>query len=688
VISVILYGRNDAHGYNLHRRAALSLNSLAEVLTGAGDEIVFVDYNTPDELPTFIEAIDDTLTRRCLELLRVFRVPAALHRERFEGMTHLPALEPVARNAAVRRGNPANRWLLSTNTDMLFLPHDQASLSEICARLPDGFYGLPRFELPEWLWEQLPRSDPQRAMRDVRRLGPRLCLDEPTLNHEWVRFDAPGDFQLCLREDFLAIDGCDEAMLLGWHVDSNLSRRMFLLRGSIQSLENHVSGYHCNHSRTPTVYHDATTVQNDLERFFVSVERAELPAQRESWGLADAVLEEVPVGAKRAAAFRDAVVGAIPGQEARVSSDLLGSGAAVTYDSGHVFSFVVDSIAVSGHVPTVGYLGTNEVLESMLVRFFSHAGSGGSTILTASDETGVDHLADAADLFVVDLGLDANRVDDTSAADAGDHRARFPRTLLDVLAAFERLVHRERRRLEQGAHPRRFVLVNSATLYTNAFVLSQLDCSYSTPHSRVRRATVKREPIEDDITRREWRTARRLARWESRPDRAPEPMRVRVGERLELGELDEFGGFGEGWGSPDPDAIWTRGARSELELAIEGVESGRHSLAIVIGRVGVGRGEILDAALVIGERIVGTRRLRGGTYRATWRVGIPVQAISQPRLHIAFEFIGPPAWELDDRQLGLQIRSLGVERHGVRSWWNGIRDRTLDLKLARRLVGR
>jgi hypothetical protein len=71
VISVLLYGRNDTHGYNLHRRAALSLNCIAEVLTYPHDEIIFVDYNTPDELPTFIEAIADTLTEKCVELLRV-----------------------------------------------------------------------------------------------------------------------------------------------------------------------------------------------------------------------------------------------------------------------------------------------------------------------------------------------------------------------------------------------------------------------------------------------------------------------------------------------------------------------------------------------------------------------------------------------------------------------------------------
>ena len=226
MISVIVYGRNDSHGYNLHRRAALSFNCIAEVLTDPDDEIVFVDYNTPDELPTFVEALADTLTDHCLGLLRVLRVPAAIHEQRFSDRTHLPAIEPVARNAGVRRANPANRWLLSTNTDMIFLPHSDRSLSEICGELPDGFYGLPRFELPEWLWERLPRSDPDRAMAEIERLGPGLRLDEPTVSNEWIRFDAPGDFQLILRDDFLAIDGLDEEMLLGYHVDSNLSRRM------------------------------------------------------------------------------------------------------------------------------------------------------------------------------------------------------------------------------------------------------------------------------------------------------------------------------------------------------------------------------------------------------------------------------------------------------------------------------
>ena len=65
MLSVILYGRNDSYGYNLHKRAAISLNCIAEMLSGEHDEIIFVDYNTPNDLPTFIEAIYDTPDAPC-----------------------------------------------------------------------------------------------------------------------------------------------------------------------------------------------------------------------------------------------------------------------------------------------------------------------------------------------------------------------------------------------------------------------------------------------------------------------------------------------------------------------------------------------------------------------------------------------------------------------------------------------
>ena len=107
MISIVLYGRNDNYGYNLHKRAALSLNCMAEVLTDSSDEILFVDYNTLDDFPTFPEAIRDTLTERARKMLRIFRVRPRIH-QRFKSKTHLSALEPVARNVAVRRSSTSS----------------------------------------------------------------------------------------------------------------------------------------------------------------------------------------------------------------------------------------------------------------------------------------------------------------------------------------------------------------------------------------------------------------------------------------------------------------------------------------------------------------------------------------------------------------------------------------------------
>ena len=512
MISVILYGRNDAHGYNLHRRAALSLNCIAEVLTDPDDEIVFVDYNTPDDLPTFVEALADTLTDRCLGLLRVFRVPAAIHAQRFAARTHLPAIEPVARNAGVRRANPSNRWLLSTNTDMIFLPQSDQSLSAICADLPDGFYGLPRFELPEWLWERLPRSDPRRAMAEIERLGPGLRLDEPTVSNEWIRFDAPGDFQLILREDFLAIDGLDEEMLLGYHVDSNLSRRMLFHRGSIESLGESLAGYHCNHNREHTVYHGTGKVANDLDRFVVKVDRPELPAQRDTWGLPDVELEEVPVRERSGPGFAAALVAAIPNSPGpRTPSDAARVPFELTYDSGHVLPFVADSLAVSPSDATIGYMGANPVLERMLATAVERLGFRRPLeVAKLDDMSSVEELARTADVFVVDLGVDASLVD-ASLSPARDHQpAQLPARLDPALEALERLIELERARLELGEHPRRFVLVHSWTVFWDAYVLAHMDCSHTTAHSRVRRATVRRVPIDDEATRAALARERRL----------------------------------------------------------------------------------------------------------------------------------------------------------------------------------
>ena len=295
MFSVIVYGRNDSHGYNLHKRAAISFNAIAEVMSDPDDEILFVDYNTPDDHPTFPEAIHDTLTEKAKKVMRVFRVRPEQH-VHLKSKTHLVALESQSRNIALRRSNPRNRWVLYTNTDMLLVPREEGeSLSTILASVPDGFYQIPRFELPEMLWEAaFDRRDPAGNLTKLREWAVRFHLNQVVHNFMPMKYDALGDFQAALREDMFAIHGFDEEMLLGWHCDSNLAARLALYRGRVETLIDRVFGYHCDHTRVAAANNKGRqTKMNDQDRFIWDVTTPYLPAQAETWGWPDVEIEEI-----------------------------------------------------------------------------------------------------------------------------------------------------------------------------------------------------------------------------------------------------------------------------------------------------------------------------------------------------------------------------------------------------------
>lgn len=247
MISIIFYGCNDSYGYNMHKRVAISINCAAHVLTHKDDEILFVDYNTSNDHPTLPEAIADLLTEKAKNLLRVFRVRP--HGDaKIAKKTHLKVIEPISRNIALRRSNPKNKWILSSNTDMVFVPRNtKHSLTDIVKDLPDGYYGIPRFEMPETLWESTDRKDPGDIIKKFKLWGKALHINDVVYGNDLIVYDAPGDFQLAKRQDLFDIDGFDESMILGWHVDSNLTKRMSLYKRNVTSLLDKLYGYHCDH---------------------------------------------------------------------------------------------------------------------------------------------------------------------------------------------------------------------------------------------------------------------------------------------------------------------------------------------------------------------------------------------------------------------------------------------------------
>ena len=210
--------------------------------------------------------------------------------------THLVALEAQSRNVALRRSNPRNRWILYTNTDMLLVPrNEKESLSDILGAMPDGFYQVPRFEIPEMLWEAaFDRRDPVGNLAKLRDWSVRFHLNQVVHNYMPMKYDALGDFQAALREDMFAIHGFDEDMILGWHCDSNLAARLALYRGRVDTLIDKVFGYHCDHTRVAAANNKGrATKMNDQDRFIWNVATPYVPAQAETWGWPDVEIEEI-----------------------------------------------------------------------------------------------------------------------------------------------------------------------------------------------------------------------------------------------------------------------------------------------------------------------------------------------------------------------------------------------------------
>jgi hypothetical protein len=428
MFSVIIYGRNDSHGYNLHKRAAISFNALAEVMSDPDDEILFVDYNTPDDHPTFPEAIHDTLTEKAKKVMRVLRVRPEQH-VHLKSRTHLVALESQSRNLALRRSNPRNRWILYTNTDMLLVSRTEGeSLSDILGGVPDGFYQIPRFEIPEMLWEAaFDRRDPAGNLAKLRDWSVRYHLNQVVHNFMPMKYDALGDFQAVLREDMFAVHGFDETMILGWHCDSNLAARLALYRGRVDTLIDKVFGYHCDHTRVAAANNKGrATKMNDQERYIWNVSTPYLPEQADNWGWPDVEIEEVRLDRdtpfERFTAGLDKAIepAKTPFTSTSVEWHLFDD---LTYDLPHTLPFICDQFLTYPKTTSVMIVGTRPDFVTLFAKAWQGMGFTGSILVPRecdglpTDLPGVRtgsfaELQRAADMFVFEFGVSSQKIDD------------------------------------------------------------------------------------------------------------------------------------------------------------------------------------------------------------------------------------------------------------------------------------
>lgn len=288
MLSVVLIGRNDNHGYNLSKRVSQSINSIAQGLTST-DEIIFVDWNSPLGYPPMPISIHDDLTDLAKKLLKIVVVPPSIHTQFAEQASKM-LLEPLARNVGMRRVSKDSKWILNTNTDILLLNPTQLSLRDIAKKYDQSPTVAFRYEIPEFIWESFDRRDPKGIQENLRKWHKRKFLEKNvtiTLDKGGglVLPDGVGDFQLATKTLWYSVTGFAEDMLKGWHVDTRAAIQMNRLSTGLQFINpEELSIFHQNHMRTSTIYHNSDET-NDESLVFESYKNDA------DWGLANIELQ-------------------------------------------------------------------------------------------------------------------------------------------------------------------------------------------------------------------------------------------------------------------------------------------------------------------------------------------------------------------------------------------------------------
>jgi len=290
---VVVVGRNDNHGYNLGKRVANSLNSISMRLS-EGDELIFVDWNTPRPFPPMPVSIIDDLTEETKSFLRIITVDEKIH-NRVKGTSNKKILEPIARNVGIRRALESNHWILSTNTDIIFVGEETLKFRDVVSNLDERLWQSFRYEIPEYVWELFDKRDPiltnQRLCNLRKNFPMRLKLTthpDSRIDSSLIFADAIGDFQLASREHWFKVGAFPEDMLDGWHVDSRLAHQMITetkIESVILGESFGIETYHQNHLRSLTHFH-INSEMNDESLIIRPYKNAP------TWGLSDVKLVE------------------------------------------------------------------------------------------------------------------------------------------------------------------------------------------------------------------------------------------------------------------------------------------------------------------------------------------------------------------------------------------------------------
>jgi hypothetical protein len=377
------------------------------------DEIIFVDWNTPEDMPVLLVSIADTLTSKTKNILKLITIDPEMHSRVSRG-SHRKVLEPIARNVGIRMTDSDSDWVLSTNTDMLFYFPKDNKLSDILENRAPALLTMFRNEIPEYFWDSLDRSEPEKTNALLSKIATsclrRNIILSNVVNDELLHYpDGVGDFQLAPRSFWFKMQGFAEDKLLGWHNDTRLVIQMIKkLKCHVELLSSaEIVGFHQNHYRSLVEGQDNSNV-NSTSTVFLEYDNNKM------WGLSEEKLVKIPFLNLEKENQRDflspeKIPSSGPAEQTIIES-LESIHNSLTDDYRRSLFFLVDDISVMKYGGRVIYIGWNSTFFASLSSRFDDQLVVFNCRVSEKAETTLEHIKQLnighKDLVLIDLGLD------------------------------------------------------------------------------------------------------------------------------------------------------------------------------------------------------------------------------------------------------------------------------------------
>ena len=101
-------------------------------------------------------------------------------------------------------------------------------------------------------------------------------------------------------------------MIYGWHVDSNIARRLELHHGRISDGSFLLDGYHCDHTRQISKMHRSGVRKNNLTEFVNNLTKTNIICGVSDWGLQGDEIEEISLLKRSSSNFCSIITSVLP----------------------------------------------------------------------------------------------------------------------------------------------------------------------------------------------------------------------------------------------------------------------------------------------------------------------------------------------------------------------------------------